>query len=106
MTPRMGRALGEFQHRVAIQITGIHTCWRLYKVWEYPPLEAVIQKAGFEEVEAYVLRRNNTVGKYTATRTILYLCEKTVRRTGTWVSKRWWEHEGLDLEGSHAAEAD
>ena len=89
MTPRMGRALGEFQHRVAIQITGIHTCWRLYKVWEYPPLEAVIQKAGFEEVEAYVLRMKNTVEQCISTRPVLVIFKETVWMPGTWVAKGW-----------------
>ena len=27
------------------------------------------------------------------------LCERLVRRPGSWVSRRWWEQEGLDLAG-------
>ena len=30
------------------------------------------------------------------------LCEEAVQRSGNWVSKRWWENEGLDLEGARA----
>ena len=30
----------------------------------------------------------------------LYLCEEEVQRTGTRFSKRWWEQEGLNLDGS------
>ena len=26
-----------------------------------------------------------------------------MRRTGKWVTKGWWEQEGLDLEGAWAA---
>ena len=28
------------------------------------------------------------------------LCKETVRRPETWVSKRWWDQEGLDMEGA------
>ena len=27
------------------------------------------------------------------------LCERLVRRPGAWVSRRWWEQEGLNLSG-------
>ena len=38
--------------------------------------------------------------KYIVTRTIMYLCERSVRRPGAWLSWRWWEQEGTDLEGT------
>ena len=40
---------------------------------------------------SYVPKRQNTVTQYIATRPILYLFEKTVRRPGEWVDRRWWE---------------
>ena len=40
------------------------------------------------------------VAQYIATRPILDLCEKSIRRTGAWVSRRRWEKEGLDLKGA------
>ena len=43
------------------------------------------------------------VPQYILMRPILDLCEETVRRLGTWVSKKCWEQEGLDLEGAQAA---
>ena len=36
---------------------------------------------------------------------ILDLCEEKVRRKGTWVAKRWWEQEELDLVGERVAAA-
>ena len=48
MTPRVVRALGVFQHRVARRITGRHPRRLLDGVWEYPPLDMAIQEAGFE----------------------------------------------------------
>ena len=38
-----------------------------------------MEEAGFEEVGAYVLKRQNTVAQYIATRPILDLCKETVR---------------------------
>ena len=39
------------------------------------------------------------VAQYIATQPILDLCERSVRRPLAWVSRRWWEKEGLELEG-------
>ena len=57
-------------------------------------------EAGFEDTGVYVTRRQNTAVKYIATRPILGLCERSVRRPGAWLSWWWWEQEGLDLEGA------
>ena len=54
MNLRMCQALGRFQHRVSIQITGRHPCRVFVSIWEYPPLKLAMQEAGFEKVEAYV----------------------------------------------------
>ena len=43
--------------------------------------------------------------KYISTRLILYLSEGLVWRTGAWVSHRWWEQEGLELEEEREREA-
>ena len=45
-------------------------------------------EVGFEEMGEYVLKRQNTVVQYIATRPILDLCEETVWRPGAWVSRR------------------
>ena len=54
--------------------------------WEYPPLETVMEEAGFEEMGAYFLKRQNTVAQYINMRPILDLCEETVQRSGVWVA--------------------
>ena len=56
-------------------------------------------ESGFEEIWIYITRRQNTVAQYISTRPILDLCERSVWRLGARVSWRWWEQEGLDLEG-------
>ena len=59
-----------------------------------------MEEAGFEEIRVYITRRQNTAAQYIATRPILDLCERFVWRPGAWVSQRWWEQEGIDLEGA------
>ena len=58
MTPRMGRSLGSFQNIFSRQIMGIHPKQQVNDIWDYPPLETVMEEAGFykcimcpEEVE-------------------------------------------------------
>ena len=68
-------------------------------------------EAGFEEIGTYITRRQKTVAQYIATRPILDLCERSAWRSGARVSRRWWEQDGLYLEGSKkraetAAESD
>ena len=54
-------------------------------------------EAGFEEIRTYLKRRQNTVAQYMVTRPILDLCERSVWRPGEWVSRWWWDQEGLYL---------
>ena len=63
MNPCMSRTLGGVQvwYRVYILITGRHSGRVMGRSWYYPPLETAMQEAGFEELEAYVLRMKNTV---------------------------------------------
>ena len=63
-------------------------------------MEEAIREEVLDEVEAYVMIRQNTFAQYIETRPIIDLCEEAVRRTETRVYKRWWKHEGLDLEGA------
>ena len=58
-------------------------------------------ESGFEGIRKYITRRQNTVAQYIATRPILDLCEKSARRPGERLSRRWWEQADLDLEGGN-----
>ena len=42
----------------------------------------------------------NTVAQYISTQPILDLCESSAQRPGAWVSRQWWKHDGLYLEGA------
>ena len=68
MTLYMGQELGGgVQNRVARRITGRQTQKHLDGSWEYSPLDKAMQEAGFEEVEAYVLMRQNMVAQHITT---------------------------------------
>ena len=95
MIPPMGRSLGSFQHRVVRLITGRHTKRWVDGSWGYPPVDTAMEEAWFEEMGAYVLKRQNMVSQYIATRLILDLCADMVRRYGVWVSSILWDQEGL-----------
>ena len=64
-----------------------------------------MREVGLEEVEEYIMSRQNTVAQYIVTRTILYICEEAERHPGTWVSMWLWDQEVLKLTGAWAAEA-
>ena len=50
-----------------------------------------MEEAIFEEIGAYILKRQNTVTQYISTRTIMDLCKNMVKRPGAWVDWGWWE---------------
>ena len=96
-TPRMERALDSFQHGAALRITGRQPQRGGGGRWTYPHLKEAMREAGFKEIRQSITRRQNTVAQYIATRPIPDLCEQATQRLGERVSRRWWEHEGIDL---------
>ena len=60
------------------------------------PLAGETKDAGIVRVRISVLRRQNTVAQFVATRPILGLCEGMERRGGTWVPQQWWEQHDID----------
>ena len=50
-----------------------------------------------EEVETYILCRQNTVDQCTANLMILELCLAAEQRTLEWVPRWWWEQDGIEL---------
>ena len=62
-------------------------------------------EAGFEGIRKYITRRKNMVAQYIATQLIPDLCERSDWRPGVRMYRRWWEQEGLELEGKKKREA-
>ena len=59
MTPRIGRVLGGFHHKVARRLTGRQPRLGRDGLWIYHPLEDAISEAGLKEMETYVSRHKN-----------------------------------------------
>ena len=57
-----------------------------------------MKEAGIVRIRTSILQRQKTVAQFIATRPILGLCEVVVRRPGTQVPRRWWEHTEIDWE--------
>ena len=55
---------------------------------------------GFEPMEAYIQRRQNTVAQTFATRSLLYLFEVEGRKQGARVEMWWWKQAVIDLSGA------
>ena len=110
LTGKMEAALDAFQGRVARRLTGRMPRRGRDGKWKYLPLAGAIKDAGIVRVRTSVLRRQNTVAQFVATRPILALCEGTERQGGTRVPQRWWEQTGiycrLARERSENAEAE
>ena len=96
LTKNMEAALDAFQGRVARRLTGRVPRLGRDGKWQYLPLAVEIKDAGIVRARTSVLRRQNTVAQFVATRPILVLCEGTERRGGIWVPQRWWEQPGID----------
>ena len=71
----------------------------------YPALAGALKEAGVVRIRTSILRRQNTVAQFIATRPILGLCEVTERRPGKRVQRRWWEQTGIDWKAAREAAA-
>ena len=58
-----------------------------------------MMEAGLQDVDTYNSRLKKKVTQFIATRPIMGLCLAVERRSGIWISKRWWEQDGMDVEG-------
>ena len=62
--------------------------------------------SGFVGIGTYIMRRQNTVVQYIATRPIIDLCERSAQRPGARGSRRWWEQDDIYLEGGKKSSAE
>ena len=69
--------------------------------WFYPPLDAATTEVGLEELDTYVLCRQNNIAHYIATFPILEICLVAERQPGVQVTRQWWEQ--ADLTFGHKA---
>ena len=97
---KIEKALEAFQGRISRKLTGRHPRRRRDGEWYYPSLAGAVKEAVFVRIQTSILRRQNMVAQFIATRPILDLCEKAKRRPGAQVPGRWWEQTGIDCKGA------
>ena len=73
ITPRVGRNLGGFHHRVSRCLAEMKTLIEVIGSWVYPHLEVAMSETVLKEVEAYVIYRQNIIAKYIVNQKILDL---------------------------------
>ena len=73
LNPHIGRALRSFQHRVARRITRKQPRQQDEAGSEYAPLVAEMEEVVFEKIRVYILKRQDRVAQYIATRHMLDL---------------------------------
>ena len=74
VTPKMERALSAFLHGAARRLTGRQPRREKEGDWHYPSLEGGMKEAGLTDIRTSIMRRQNTVAQYIATRPLLDLC--------------------------------
>ena len=89
LTRKTESALDAFQGRVVRRLIWRQPLRERYGRCYYPYLLGAMKEVGIMRIRTSILRRQNTVAQFIATRTILGLCEVAVRRTGTRVPRRW-----------------
>ena len=102
VTPEMEQALSGFLHGAARRLTGRQARREKDGDWHYPSLEGAMKEAGLTDIWTSILRRQNTVAQYIATRPLLDLCEGARAREGAKVPLRWWDQAGIDWETAKA----
>ena len=61
-----------------------------------------MQEAGLTDIRTLILKSQNTVAQYIATRPLLDLCEGARAREGAKVTLRWWNQAGINWETAKA----
>ena len=102
VTPKMERALSEFLHGAARRLTGRQAQREKDGDWNYPSLEGAMKEAALTDIRTSILRRQNMVAQYIATRPLLDLCEGARAREGAKVPLMWWDQAGIDWETTKA----
>ena len=88
LTRKMESALDAIQGRVERRLPGRQPLRDRDGGWFYLSLAGAMKEAGMVRIRTSILRRQNTVAQFIATRPILGLCEVAARRPGTRVPRR------------------
>ena len=76
-----------------------------YGTWVYPPIRAVLETVGLDDIVLYIARRKNMFAHYIATLAIMDLCLAAEREPVMLLSRWWSEQTALDTLGIRAGRA-
>ena len=102
VTAKMERALRAFLQVATRRLTGRQARREKDGEWQYPALEGSMKEVELMDIRTSILRRQNRVAQYIATRPLLDLCEGAKAREGVKVPLRWWDQAGIDWETAKA----
>ena len=105
LNPRMEKFLEGFHYREARWMSGMGPKPQLDGTWAYPPIGAVLEMVGMEEIRVYIARHQNTVAQYIDTLTIMKLCLEAESKPGIRLSRKWWEQPDMDIMGIRVGKA-
>ena len=88
LTSPLEKALTGFHHQSKWRMTGMGPRRRPDGMWVYPPIGAALAIVGLGEIVVYIVRRQNTVAQYIATRPIMDLCLTAERKPVMRLSRR------------------
>ena len=72
LNPWLEKNLEGFHHRASRWVAGMVLKRQWDRTWLYPPIGAVLDIVGLEEIGLYIARLQNTVAQYIATLPIMY----------------------------------
>ena len=91
LTEGLKRQFQSFHSRVARFLTGKHIRPLEDGSWHCPPTEDVLQEAGLETVEEYILRRRQTVRGFVRHRPMYLHCMLSAAERVSARKTVWWQ---------------
>ena len=99
LTPRLGKSLEGFHHRVARRMADMGPKCQWDRTWVYPPIWTALKMVGLEEIGVFIICHHNTVKQYITTHPIMDLCLVEERKLVMHIYRRWWDHTALEIMG-------
>ena len=103
MTPCIGGVWGKFHHRVVCRLTGRQPQREWDVVWAYPPPVGRNRRCSIAGGGDLLLPYPEHSCTVYHDQDHYEPVSRVDSRLETRVAKRWWEQDGMDLEGMHTA---
>jgi len=91
ITTSIMQKIKSFHARVARSLTGRHIKQRPDGTWDCPPTTEVLEGAGLETIEEYIIRRRHTVRRFVRHRPLYEVCRRSRALGGNTKKVVWWK---------------